>query len=54
MHYLTYTSIESNSEGAATGIILSWSTQFVKMLLKHFNRRQKQVIFAVIRCLRAE
>ena len=51
---MTYISIGSNSEGAADGIVLSGSTLFVKMLLKHFNRRQKQVYFAVIRCLRAK
>ena len=37
----------SNGEGAANGIVLSGSTLFVKMLLKHLNRRQKQVFFAV-------
>ena len=31
-------SIGSNSEGAANGLVLSGSTLFVKMLLKHFNR----------------
>ena len=41
--------------GAANGIVFfSGSTLFVKMLLKHFIRRQKQVYFAVIRCLRAK
>ena len=43
-----------NSEGAATGIFLSGSLLVVKELLKHFNRRQKQVYFAVVGYLRAK
>ena len=38
LHYLTYISIGSNSEGAANGIVLSGSTLVVKMLLKQTTK----------------